>query len=118
MLITSRETRRWIVPKGWPMKGRSPHGTAAREALQEAGIRGRISKQAIGAYSYTKRGLGGQRWDCTVHVFPLEVRTELDTWREKSERTREWFSYLEAAELIEEPELKSLILAFGVSFKM
>ena len=117
MLITSRETRRWIVPKGWPMKGRSPHGTAAREALQEAGIRGQIFKVPVGSYLYIKRGLGGQRWPCTVHVFPLAVRTELESWREKEERTRQWFSYLEAADAVEEPELRSLILAFGISFK-
>ena len=116
MLITSRETRRWIIPKGWPMKGRSSFGTAAREALQEAGIRGRISKTPIGSYSYIKRGLGGQRWPCTVHVFPLEVRVEHDRWREKAERTRAWFSYLEAAEAVTEPDLKALILAFGISF--
>jgi 8-oxo-dGTP pyrophosphatase MutT (NUDIX family) len=117
MLITSRETRRWIIPKGWPMKGRSPYGTAAREALQEAGIRGHIEKVPIGSYLYIKRGLGGQRWPCTVHVFPLAVRAERDSWREQNERTREWFSFIEAAEAVEEPDLKSLILAFGLSFK-
>jgi 8-oxo-dGTP pyrophosphatase MutT (NUDIX family) len=116
LLITSRETRRWIIPKGWPMKGRSPPGTAAREALQEAGIRGRISKTPIGVYSYIKRGLGGQKWPCTVHVFPLEVRVEQQNWREREERTREWFTYIEAAEAVTEPELKRLILAFGLSF--
>lgn len=117
MLITSRETRRWIIPKGWPMKGRSPFGTAAREALQEAGIRGQIGKVPIGSYLYIKRGLGGKRWPCTVHVYPLTVRVERENWREKEERTREWFSYLEAADLVEEPDLKTLILAFGISFK-
>lgn len=117
MLITSRETRRWVIPKGWPMKGRSPYGTAAREALQEAGICGHIQKVPIGSYLYIKRGLGGQRWPCTVHVFPLEVLTERHNWREKDERTREWFSYIEAADAVEEPDLKSLILAFGLAFK-
>lgn len=117
MLITSRETRRWVVPKGWPMKGRSPHGTAAREALQEAGIRGRIAKTSIGSYMYIKRGLGGKRWPCTVHLFPLAVHVERDTWREQDERTRQWFTYIEAAAAVEEPELRSLILAFGLSYK-
>ena len=117
MLITSRETRRWVIPKGWPMKGRSPSGTAAREALQEAGLRGRIEKDPIGSYLYIKRGLGGQRWPCTVHVYPLAVRLERETWREKEERTRQWFSYIEAAAAVEEPDLRSLILAFGLSFR-
>lgn len=117
LLITSRETRRWVIPKGWPMKGRSPYGTAAREALQEAGVRGHIQKVPIGSYLYIKRGLGGQRWPCTVHVFPLAVQRELATWREQAERTREWFSFIEAADAVQEPDLKALILAFGLSFK-
>lgn len=117
MLITSRDTRRWVIPKGWPMKGHRPHGTAAREAFQEAGIRGTIETVPIGSYLYVKRGLGGKSWPCTVLVFPLRVRVERDSWREKEERSRQWFSYIEAATAVEEPELRSLILAFGLSFK-
>ncbi len=116
MLITSRETRRWIIPKGWPMKGRRPRGTAAREAMEEAGISGDVAKAPVGSYTYIKRGLGGQSWPCKVDVFPLEVRVERKQWRERLQRTREWFSYIEAAEAVEEPDLKSLILGFGVAF--
>ena len=116
MLITSRQTRRWIIPKGWPMKGRRPPGTAAREALQEAGIAGAVSKTPIGSFTYTKRGLGGQSWPCRVDVFPLEVRMERADWREREQRTRQWFPFIEAAAAVVEPELKALILAFGVAF--
>jgi 8-oxo-dGTP pyrophosphatase MutT (NUDIX family) len=115
MLITSRETRRWVVPKGWPMKGRRPRGTAAREALEEAGITGDIEKQAFGSYAYIKRGLGGQRWPCEVKVFPLLVRKERENWRERDQRTRHWFDYRDAAEAVIEPGLRDLILAFGIA---
>jgi 8-oxo-dGTP pyrophosphatase MutT (NUDIX family) len=116
LLITSRETRRWIIPKGWPMKGRRPRGTAAREALEEAGIKGRVSRDPIGSYTYIKRGLGRQSWPCRVDVFPLEVRIELPDWRERAQRTRQWLPYIEAAALVTERELRDLILAFGVAF--
>lgn len=116
MLITSRETRRWIIPKGWPMKGRRPRGTAAREAMEEAGISGTIGKVPIGSYTYVKRGLGGKSWPCQVAVFPLAVRVEREDWRERRQRTRAWFPFIEAAELVTEPELRTLILAFGVAF--
>ncbi|MDX7951092.1 NUDIX hydrolase [Lichenihabitans sp. Uapishka_5] len=116
MLITSRETRRWVVPKGWPMKGRRPRGTAAREAMEEAGISGAVAKAAIGSYVYIKRGIGGKSWPCRVDVFPLEVRVERATWRERKQRTRQWFNYIEAADAVAEPDLKGLILAFGVAF--
>lgn len=116
LLITSRETHRWIIPKGWPMKGRRPRGTAAREALQEAGITGRVSKAPIGSYTYIKRGIGGQNWPCSVDVFPMRVRKELADWREREQRTRQWFSFIEAADLVVEPGLRTLILGFGVAF--
>jgi 8-oxo-dGTP pyrophosphatase MutT (NUDIX family) len=115
MLITSRETRRWIIPKGWPMKRRRARGTAAREALEEAGIRGRMAKDMLGSYTYVKRGLGRRSWPCLVDVFPLEVRVEQDTWREDRQRSRQWFPYIEAAALVTEPGLRQLILAFGVA---
>jgi 8-oxo-dGTP pyrophosphatase MutT (NUDIX family) len=116
MLITSRERRRWVIPKGWPMKGKSRHGAAAQEALEEAGIQGAIKKKAVGSYIYVKRGIGGISWPCTVFVYPLAVHVEQDDWLEKAERTRQWFSYIEAAEAVEEPDLRALILAFGLAF--
>ncbi len=113
LLITSRETRRWVVPKGWPMKGRSPSKTAALEALQEAGVEGEVATKAFGSYSYVKRGPGEKSWTCKVHVHPLAVRKERDRWREHKERVRQWFSVAEAAEAVEEPDLKKIILEFG-----
>ena len=60
LLVTSRETGRWIIPKGWPIEGMKPAKTAAREAYEEAGVRGTVSDKAIGNYSYKKelRGRG------------------------------------------------------------
>ncbi len=54
MLITSRGTGRWIIPKGWPMKGRKPPKAAAREAFEEAGLRGEIGGKAVGSFTYEK----------------------------------------------------------------
>ena len=117
LLITSRDTHRGSIPNGGPRKGRPPRGTAAREALQEAGIRGPIARTPIGRYVYLKRGLAGQRWVCNVDVFPLRVTVERDKWRERGERYRGWFPYRDAAQLVEEPDLASLILAFGGSLE-
>jgi 8-oxo-dGTP pyrophosphatase MutT (NUDIX family) len=110
LLITSRETQRWIVPKGWPMKGRKDHAAAAREALEEAGIKGRIHKQPIGWYSYEKR-LPGSVEPCRVTVYRLDVVSERSRWLECEQRTRQWFTLAEAAEQVAEPDLASLILA-------
>ena len=55
LLITSRETRRWVLPKGWPRPGTPPHRQAAREALEEAGVIGRVGRTPIGYYQYAKR---------------------------------------------------------------
>ena len=113
LLVTSRETRRWVIPKGWPMKGLKPHAAAAREAREEAGVMGKVGKTAIGRYTYVKLLKNGAPLDCSVEVYPLEVTGHLVKWREKGQRTLHWFTIGEAAEAVSEPELQDLIETFG-----
>lgn len=112
MLVSSRETGRWVLPKGWPMKGIKPHKTAAREALEEAGILGKVAKSPLGGYSYAKRLENGSLQICQVQVFAFEVERERNSWLEKHERTRKWFAVAAAAAAVEEPELREAILKF------
>jgi len=113
MLVSSRGTRRWIIPKGWPMKGRRPYAAAAREALEEAGLIGKIGKQSVGAYHYMKRMPTGSELACKVMVFPLVVTHQRKSWPERKHRTTRWFSVEEATQAVEEPELKEIIAGFG-----
>src|SRR5712672_3403470 len=76
MLVTSRETQRWIIPKGWPQKGKAPHDSAAREAFEEAGVVGAVGKRSVGSFPYQKRLKNGGVTVCEVHVFPLRVRRQ------------------------------------------
>lgn len=115
LLITSRETGRWVIPKGWPMKGKKPHAAAQREALEEAGVKGRIGKAPIGQYGYAKRLSNGAVLACTVEVFPLLVERQLQRWPERSQRTLGWFTSDDAAALVDEPDLAALIEAFAES---
>ena len=109
LLITSRETKRWVIPKGWPMKGRKDHQAAAQEALEEAGVVGKTRKHPIGAFTYQKR-LTDRVEPCRVMVYLLEVEKELPSWREKDQRKRRWFPLREAATRVSEPALVTLIL--------
>jgi len=113
LLVTSRETQRWIIPKGWPIKGKKPYAAAAREALEEAGISGKVGKSPIGAYHYPKRLKNGAVLDCTVEVFEMEVLKQRKRWPEQHQRTARWFTIEEAAAAVEEPELQALIEDFG-----
>ncbi|WP_158811032.1 NUDIX hydrolase [Beijerinckia sp. L45] len=112
LLISSRETRRWIVPKGWPMKGRKDHQAAAQEALEEAGVSGKVHKHPIGAYTYQKRLETGVQ-PCRVMVYLLDVEKERIAWQERDQRRRAWMSPEVAAEQISEPGLARLIRELG-----
>ena len=109
MLVTSRETKRWVIPKGWPMKDRKPHAAAKREAFEEAGVRGEIGKRPIGTYEYDKRLKSQATVTCKVEVFPLNVREQAETWPERGEREGRWFSPDEAAGVVAEAELREII---------
>jgi 8-oxo-dGTP pyrophosphatase MutT (NUDIX family) len=115
LLLTSRETRRWVIPKGWPMAGKKPHAAAAQEALEEAGVIGKIAKTPIGAYTYVKRLKNGAGLVCKVDVYPLAVARQLKRWPEQAQRTAHWFAPYEAAQAVNEPELDELIEAFGAN---
>ena len=113
MLVTSRDTGRWVLPKGWPMKGLTGAEAAAREAFEEAGLRGKVKGKALGTYAYHKRLADGEALPVTVTVYRLDVARELDTWPEAGQRTRRWFPPAEAASLVEEPDLAALLAALA-----
>jgi 8-oxo-dGTP pyrophosphatase MutT (NUDIX family) len=109
LLVTSRETKRWVIPKGWPMDGRTEYNAAKIEAFEEAGAEGRISTTAIGAFEYVKRLKDGACKLCRVAVYPLDVSGLARNWPEQDQRERRWFSAAEAAALVDEPQLKEII---------
>jgi len=113
LLVTTRETRRWIVPKGWPIKGLNPAESAAREAYEEAGVRGKVGAKSIGAYVYEKRMEdSGVTTPCEVRVFPMLVKRQFETWPEAHQREARWFKAGEAVSLIKELALQELIASF------
>jgi 8-oxo-dGTP pyrophosphatase MutT (NUDIX family) len=112
LLITSRETKRWVIPKGWPIRGLSSCDTAAREAFEEAGVAGRIAKKPKGAYHYDKRLRSGRIQHVRVAVFTLRVVQESETWPEVGQREKRWTAPADAANLVDEPELKTLLSQF------
>jgi predicted phosphate transport protein (TIGR00153 family) len=115
LLITSRDTGRWVIPRGNPMARLQGHETAAREAHEEAGVVGTISPSPVGRYSYEKKRGSGEVVSATVTVYSLEVTRQHHSWPERHERTSRWFEPDKAAFVVDEPELKSLILAFAAN---
>ncbi|WP_045835024.1 NUDIX hydrolase [Hyphomicrobium sp. 99] len=108
LLVSSRETGRWVIPKGWPSKRLSDPKAAAREAKQEAGVTGKIASLPIGSYRYRKQ-MPDETRVLTVACYILWVKKERKTWREQGQRTRVWFSQDEAIKKVREPGLKALI---------
>jgi 8-oxo-dGTP pyrophosphatase MutT (NUDIX family) len=113
LLITSRRTRRWIIPKGWPMNGLKPHEAAAQEAVEEAGVAGEISDRPIGSYRYLKKVKGEQSLAVQVIVFPFRVEDHVGDFKEQGQRTLAWLDYREAVYRLAEPSLKRLVREFG-----
>jgi 8-oxo-dGTP pyrophosphatase MutT (NUDIX family) len=109
MLITSRDTGRWVIPKGWPSEREAAWDCAAREAHEEAGLVGEIQKRPIGSYHYKKLLDNGLPVWCTVEVFALAVTERLESWPEQGERVGRWFSLADAANAVDERELGDLI---------
>jgi len=116
MLLTSRETRRWVIPKGWPMKGRKPAEVASQEAYEEAGLIGQIvGKRPLGNFHYEKRLTKGAII-CEVRVFLFRVERQLDDWPEKGKRQRKWVDVRQAAAYVEEGGLAGIINRFANSY--
>jgi len=112
LLVTSRDTGRWVIPKGNPMPRLQGHETAAQEAHEEAGIEGVLSDSPIGRYGYGKRRRSGQVVPAEVTVYAMRVTHQHYAWPERNQRTARWFEPRKAALAVEEPELKALILSF------
>lgn len=113
MLITSRGTGRWIIPKGWPMDGLPPQETALTEAAEEAGVVGEVADRPIGSYRYIKQLKGAQSMAIQVIVFPLLVESQVPAFKEQGQRSSRWFRYQDAAGHVAEPSLRRLIVEFG-----
>lgn len=113
LMVTSRETRRWVMPKGWQMDGKKPWVAAEIEALEEAGAEGHIGSEVLGVYHYDKRIGGGRVIPCRVTVYPMIVDRLRKRWKERDERKRRWFTPKAAARRVNEPELADLLLSLA-----
>lgn len=112
LLITSRETKRWIIPKGWPMKGLSDAQAATREAWEEAGVSEfKLHKAPVGHFHYNKRMNNGVNLPIKASVYRLKVLDMAKKFPEKGQRKLLWVSPKRAASMVREPELKKIFLS-------
>lgn len=111
LLITSRDTGRWVIPKGWPMADRAAHEAAATEAWEEAGVRGDIADMSLGLFNYDKVLGPKKSIACKVEVFALRVAALHTDFPERKQRRRKWFAVEKAARKVDEPELRDLLKA-------
>lgn len=114
LLVTSRETQRWIIPKGWPIDGMTPADAATQEVWEESGARGHGYDLCLGLYSYRKWMSEDLSLPIIVAVFPVKVLTLEDDYPEVAQRRRKWFSLEKAASKVDERDLRQLIATFSV----
>jgi 8-oxo-dGTP pyrophosphatase MutT (NUDIX family) len=113
LLITSRATQRFVIPKGWRMKGKPDWKAAAIEAEQEAGVLGETDRNPIGQYQYWKR-FRSAFVPVTVLLYAMEVPGPAPSWPERKQRKREWLTANQAQALVDEPELMTIIQHFAL----
>lgn len=115
LLVTSRDTGRWLLPKGWPIAGLDHPQSAAQEAWEEAGVKGKTADICLGHFPYLKAMAGGAGVHCIVAVYPLHVEIIATRFRERAERRRKWFALEKAASLVQEPGAQQLIAEFAAN---
>lgn len=113
LLITSRKTGRWIIPKGWPEDGLTPADCAMKEAWEEAGVVGRVRNQCLGLFAYTKIVDAEVSYPCVAMVYPVKVKSLAKHYPEQAERKRKWLSPKKASERVLEPELARILRDFN-----
>ena len=110
LLVTSRGTGRWILPKGWPIDGLDAGEAALQEAWEEAGVRkGALDGTAIGSYTYDKTLKAGWSVEIDTLVYPVEVQDLHESFPEADQRKRKWVRPQDAANMVQEPELQSIL---------
>jgi len=113
LLITSRDTKRWVIPKGNVEPGEKANRAAEREAFEEAGIKGRAERKPVGSFTYRK----DEKGICRVEVYALSVKAVVKKFPESGERESVWLSCDEAALRVAEPNLKNVIRMFGMGYQ-
>lgn len=109
LLVTTRTTRRWMIPKGWPMRDRADSAAAAAEAWEEAGVQGAVAAQPAGIFAYDKVMASGKTRVMEAAIYPLQVTAQLDDWPECHERTRRWMTPGEAVNAAQPDTLAAAI---------
>lgn len=112
LLITSRGTNRWIIPKGWPMGGKTPGDGALIEAWEEAGVKGTASEQCLGLFSYLKKLDKRTALPCVAMVYAVKVSKLSKSYPEAGQRRRKWVSPKKASKMVREPELAQILKTF------
>ena len=113
VLLVTSSSGRWILPKGWPIEGKSPAEAALTEAWEEGGVvRGKASRKPVGSYMAAKRTAFGDDVPCLHRVYAIKVREEAQDFPEAHRRDRLWVSPEEAACMVDEDGLRDILRAF------
>jgi len=112
LLVTTRRTGRWIIPKGWPMEGKTPAHTAQQEAWEEAGVVGKSKDTCLGVFAYEKVREDEDDFSCIAMVYPVKVKRREAKYPEVGQRQAKWVGRKKAMQMVTEPELARIIRDF------
>lgn len=100
LMVTPHRGQGLLFPKGGWENDETKEEAACREALEEAGVKGKIERY-LGSWDFFSmrhqkdRNVAGCR---KGYMFVLAVTEQLDSWPENDARQRKWVSVREARE--------------------
>lgn len=113
LLVTTRGTGRWMLPKGWPMDGKTAAEAARIEAWEEAGVKSaKVGRAPVGEFDYVKHHDDGLAEPCSAAVYPIKVASISAKFPEAGQRKRKWVSFEKAADMVEEESLREILRNF------
>ncbi|KAL4026100.1 hypothetical protein IC575_014524 [Cucumis melo] len=115
LMVSSPNRDDLVFPKGGWEDDETLLEAACREAVEEAGVRGKLNENPLGVWEFRSKSsqdICSMEGACRGYMFALEVTEELESWPEQGNRHRRWLNVTEAFRLCRYEWMRVALEAF------